>query len=290
LSEFDERFQKVQALSTALDPLIDYCLAHGVHTAELESMVRVEFVKRAAALLPGTTRTKGKPSHEAIGLASGLGRGEVQNILSSGGAAASLRMKNKWEKHTTSEKLLQEWATDMRFLSQRGAPLDLPLDPQDDGPSFTELVQSSLPGKSPRHVLRELRRRGLVEQLADEIIRYRQPTTTALASSITNKALEYAAEQQSLLGRTLLETIERPSKTDFRHYLASAPVELPVDDLQVSRASVRRRMAALTRGFELEFGQRAGQKQKGVGNRSKTTVKPNKMVNVGICVFTWQSK
>jgi hypothetical protein len=283
LSQSDDRFERIQALSKALDPLIDYCLEHGVHSAEFESMVRVEFVKRAELVLPGTTRTKGKPSHEAIGLATGLNRGEVQNILSSGKAGAALRMKKKWEKHTTSEKLLSIWEKNSRFVSNAGPPLDLPLEPQEEGPSFAELVQHALPGKLPRHVLKELRRRGLVEQLADEIIRYRPRAATALASADTTDALKYAAEQQSLLGHTLLQTIARAEHKDFRTYVASDPVELPLEDLQVSRTSVLQRMASLTQGFEREYGRK--------GRKTKTkTKKKIQTVKVGICIFTWQSK
>jgi hypothetical protein len=283
LSQSDERFERIQALSRALDPLIDYCLEHGIHTAELESMVRVEFVKRAELTLTGSRRTKGRPSHEAIGLAAGLNRGEVQNILSQGRAGASMRMQKKWEKHTTSEKLLSIWEKNSRFVSNAGAPLDLPLEPQEDGPSFTELVQHALPGKLPRHVLKELRRRGLVEQLADEIIRYRPLVATALASAVTTDALKYAAEQQHRLGDTLLKTIGRggESPKDFRAFVASGEVDLPVEDLQISRTSVLQRMSSFSQAFEREYGRKAKK------------IKPKKKVptlKVGICVFTWQSK
>ncbi len=282
LPQSDDRFERVQALSTALDPLIDYCLEHGVHSAELESMVRVEFVKRAALVLPGTTRTKGKPSHEAIGLAAGLNRGEVQNILASGHAGASLRMKKKWEKHTTSEKLLSIWEKDSRFVSNAGAPLDLPLEAQEEGPSFEELVQQALPGKLPRHVLKELRRRGLVEQLADEIIRYKPRGMAALANTISTEALQYAAQQQSLLGDTLLKTIARAEpRKDFRAYVASTAIEMPVEDLPASRASVLQRMASIAHAFEREYRQKS--------KKSKPK-KPIPTVKVGIGLFTWQRK
>ncbi len=283
MSQFDERFERIQALGAALDPLIDYCLEHGIHTAELESMVRVEFLKRAEVTLPGTRRTKGKPSHEAIGLAAGLNRGEVQKILSSGHAGASLRMKKKWEKHTTSEKLLSIWEKNSRFVSNAGVPLDLPLDPQEEGPSFTELVQHALPGKLPRHVLKELRRRGLVEQLADEIIRYRPRVATAVVTFGTKDALKYAAEQQKRLGDTLLKTIGRGSQVpkDFRTFLASAEVDLPIDEVQAGRASVLQRMSTLTQAFEREYGRKANK----TNAKKKTPT-----LKVGVCLFTWQSK
>jgi hypothetical protein len=282
LPNSDGRFERVQALSSALDPIIDYCLAQGVHSAELESMVRVEFVRRAALTLPGSKRAKGKPSHEAIGLATGLNRGEVQSILASGHAGASLRMKKKWEKRTTSERVLALWEKNRRFISNAGAPLDLPLESQEDGPSFTELVQHALPGKLPRHVLKELRRRGVVEQLADEIIRYRPRTPTgALSGAVTTDALRYAADQQRLLGQTLIGAITHGELNgNFGTYAASEAVDLPIDKLSVTRASILKRMDSLTRGFQRDYGSQS--------KDSKS--KRNPSVKVGICVFTWQQK
>jgi len=79
-------------------------------------------------------------------------------------------MQLKAQKRVTSEKILAIWEKKPRYRSNSGAPLDLPLEPHEDAPSFTELVEEALPGKPARHVLKELRRRGLVQQLADKII------------------------------------------------------------------------------------------------------------------------
>ena len=194
-------------------------------------------------------------------------------------------MKKKWQKHSISEKLLTIWQKSGRFVSNAGLPLDLPVEPQEDGPSFTELVQLALPGKMARHVLKELRRRGLVEQLADEIIRYRPKNAAALGSTVTTDALEYAADQQSLLGQTLLQSIARATsaepKKDFRAFVASATVEIPLEDIQASRLSVLQRMATLAVSFERECGRKA---HKAKTKKTKSTAK------VGIGIYTWQIK
>jgi hypothetical protein len=231
-------------------------------------------------MLPGNTRTKRKPSHEAIGLAAGLNRGQVQNILATGSKSASIRMRKKFEMHSTSERLLKLWRSEDRYVSTGGSPLDLPLELQIVGPSFTELVQKALPGKLPKHVLKDLRRRGLVEQLADEIIRYRPRASSALTSSVSTTALKYAAEQISLLGHTLLKSIAKgafPERKDFRAYFSSAPIEMTPEQFQASQTTIQQRMSALTQAFEREFGK-----------RDKKTAKAGPRETIGISVFTWR--
>ena len=67
----ENRFERAQALSAAFDPIIDICVRLGVNTSELESLLRVEFVKRVAATLPRNPKTGKEPSHEEVGLATG---------------------------------------------------------------------------------------------------------------------------------------------------------------------------------------------------------------------------
>ena len=73
MTALEDRFERAQALSAAFDPLIDVCLLMGVHTSELESLLRVEFVKRAAITLSAGRHPHEKGlSHEQVGLAVGL--------------------------------------------------------------------------------------------------------------------------------------------------------------------------------------------------------------------------
>lgn len=279
----DDRFARAQVLRAALDPIIDICLRIGIHSAELESLVRVEFVQRAADTLPGNFKTGRGPSHEAIGLATGLNRGEVQSILATGSKNAALRMKQKADKHSKSERVLSLWSKSSRFLSVSGAPLDLPLDRLSEGPSFTELVDKALPGKLPKHVLRELRRRGLVQLLPDEIVRYRPGTTRALPGELNAASLAYAAEQMRLLGNTLLQTMsptraEQTSK-EFGAYLASSPLTFTADFLKVSQPAILQRMASFIQSFEMEFG------KKNKKNKTKTPTEA-----VGVSVYTWRPR
>jgi hypothetical protein len=281
LVEPKDRFERAQALRAALDPIIDICIRIGINSTELESLVRVEFVQRLAETLPGNLKTGRGPSHEEIGLAAGLNRGEVQNILATGTKSAAMRMQKKAQTHSKSERILSLWSKNTRYLSTSGLPLDLPLDLQPEAPSFSELVEKALPGKLPKTVLKELRRRGLVQLLPDEIVRYRK--TTALPTELSTTALSHAAEQMRLLGNTLLQSMRDPSDKgprEFAAYVASEPIQVPSELLAISQPAMNARIASFIQGIEIEFGRGGGISRKSKGP-SKT---------IGVSVYTWRKK
>ena len=281
MAQSKDRFERAQALRAALDPIIDICVRIGVNSTELESLVRVEFVRRLAETLPGNLRTGRGPSHEEIGLAAGLNRGEVQNILATGVKSAEMRMQKKARQHSKSERILTLWSKNTRYLSTSGLPLDLPLDLQPEGPSFSELVDKALPGKLPKTVLKELRRRGLVQLLPDEIVRYRK--TTALPTELTTAALAYTAEQMRLLGNTLLQSMRDPSSSvpnEFGAYVASEPIAVPAEVLDMSQPAMLARIAAFIQGIENDFGREA--------SKAKRSKSPRK--TIGVSVYMWRKK
>ena len=281
LAQSKDRFERAEVLAAALDPIIDICVRIGVNSSELESLVRVEFVRRLAETLPGNLRTGRGPSHEAIGLAAGLNRGEVQNILASGTKSAELRMQKKARQHSKSERILSLWSTNTRYLSTGGLPLDLPLDLQPEGPSFSELVDKALPGKLARTVLKELRRRGLVQLLPDEIVRYRK--TTALPTELSATALAYASEQMRLLGNTLVQSMRDPVDSrprEFAVHVASDPIKVASDVLDISQPAMLARIASFIQGIEIEFGRGA--------SKSRKSKAPSK--TIGVSVYTWRKK
>jgi hypothetical protein len=282
LVEPKDRFERAQALRAALDPIIDIYIRIGISSTELESLVRVAFVQRLAATLPGNLRTGRGPSHEEIGLAAGLNRGEVQNILATGAKSAAMRMQKKARTHSKSERILSLWSKNTRYLSTSGLPLDLPLDLQPEAPSFSELVEKALPGKLPKTVLKELRRRGLVQMLPDEIVRYRK--TTALPTELSTTALSYAAEQMRLLGNTLLQSMRDPTDAkprEFAAYVTSDPIKVPSDVLDISQPAMLARIDSFIQGIQIEFGRASGKSQKSKSGPMKT---------IGVSVYTWRKK
>src|ERR1700676_1702023 len=78
-----------RALSAALEPLIDVCLAIGVTSPEIESLLRVAFVQRAFAKLPRHATTGRGPSDSRVSLAAGVHRSEVSKIRAAGGTTSA---------------------------------------------------------------------------------------------------------------------------------------------------------------------------------------------------------
>ena len=281
MAQSKDRFERAEVLAAALDPIIDICVRIGINSTELESLVRVEFVRRLASTLPGNLRTGRGPSQEEIALAAGLNRGEVQNILSTGVKSAGMRMQKKARQHSKSERILSLWSKSTRYLSTSGLPLDLPLELQPEGPSFSELVDKALPGKLPKAVLKELRRRALVQLLPDEIVRYRK--MTALPTELSTTALAYAAEQMRLLGNTLVRSMRDPTDAgprEFAAYVASEPIKMSSEVLETSQPAMLARIASFIQGIEIEFGRAA--------SKSRKTKAPSN--TIGLSVYTWRKQ
>ena len=227
--------------------------------------MRVEFVRRLAETLPGNLRTGRGPSHEEIGLAAGLNRGEVQNILATGGEER--RHAHAEEGAAALEERAHLDSVEQKhplFVDQRAAARST-LGLAAESPSFSELVEKALPGKLPKTVLKELRRRGLVQLLPDEIVRYRK--TTALPTELSAPALAYAAEQMRLLGNTLLQSMRDPADSKPRElaYVASEPIKVPSDVLEISQPAILARIASFIQGIEIEFGRSRGKSRKSKG-------------------------
>ena len=274
-----DRFERAQALRVALDPIIDICVRIGINSAELESLLRVQFVRRLAETLPKNLRTGRGPSHEEIGLAAGLNRSEAQNILSTA-KSAEIRMQRKSNVHAKGERVVTLWSNDSRYLSPSGQPLDLPLDLQPEGPSFFELADRALPRILPRTVLKELRRRGLVQLLPDEIVRLRRAPSLPAEFSIT--ALSHAAEQMRLLGNTLVQSTRAPSdkkQPEFAIYVASKPMQVSAAEIDINQAPMLARIASFIQSIEGEFGRPAAKAKD-----------PVPAATIGVSVFTWRKK
>jgi hypothetical protein len=255
LAQADERFARAEPLINALAPIIDICLQLGLTHFELESLLRVAFVQRAADALPKDKFGRG-PSHEAIGLAAGLNRGEVQDILAKGPKGAAKRMEGKSKQYSKSEKVLMLWRTDERYKSVNGVPLKLPLELTPDGPSFAELVQKALPGRHPANVLKDLKRRGHVQMLSDEIVGYKRgggaPATKFSTDIVSSLSLKLRAHGDALLHAVLDEKQKAAGAPSI--YLSSEPVKVPVDQLKNSESALAERILNFFQRIETEFG------------------------------------
>src|SRR5271167_1417673 len=206
MKEASELHDVARALSSALEPLIDVCLKIGVTSPEIESLLRVAFVQRAFAKLPRHSRTGRGPSDTRVSLAAGVHRSEVSKIRSAGGtASAKSTMEKKKGLYSKSARVLTGWTADPRFMTSGGLPLDLPMERNKQRRSFEDLVDRYAPGNHPGSVLKELRRRGNVELLDGEVIRFK--SSTSRTSGVTKANMEHAAIRMKRLGDTLFQGI-----------------------------------------------------------------------------------
>src|SRR5271156_3794432 len=228
-----EHSDVARALSAALEPLIDVCLTIGITSPEFESLLRATFVQRAIEKLPRHRRTGWGPSDSKVGLAAGVHRSEVGRIRAAGGAAgAKGTMEKKQRLYSKSARVLLGWTTDPRFKTGGGLPLDLPLEPSKQRRSFEDLVDKYAPGNHPGSVLKELRRRGNVDVLADDIVRFKGSTTRS--SGLTKSNVTAAARRIKRLGDTLVQNIVNAEQS--RLYAETKTLSLSVDQLALIRA------------------------------------------------------
>lgn len=267
-------------MSAAFDPIIDICVRLGVNASELESLLRVEFVKRLAAMLPKNPKTGKEPSHEEVALASGLTRAEVQKIRTRGDKKSMHLRLRKRSQRSKSQRVLDLWTSDARFLNNSGGPLALPLDRQLSGPSFEELVAEALPHNRHANVLKDLRRRGLI-QVTDDIVRIRR-VTQSLPTELNTASLNFIAEQMHLVGRTLLQTVENPEgpgADPVALFAVTEPVRIPADQLEIVRSALQDQIAHFVQTIERDLARKV---KPGKGKGSK--------VLVGTSVYTFSNR
>src|ERR1700730_2446020 len=268
-----EHTDVARALSAALEPLIDVCLTIGIPGPELESLLRATFVQRAFAKLPRHSRTGRGPSDSKVSLAAGVHRSEVSKIRAAGGAkGAKGTMEKKQRLYSKSARVLLGWRTDRRFMTSGGLPLDLPLERNKQRRSFEDLVDRYAPGNHPGSVLKELRRRGNVDLLEDDIVRFKGTTTRS--RGLTKSNVAEAARRIRRLGDTLVHNIVNTEQS--RLYAETKTLSVTVEQLAMIRAVLERRAKTLISASEGECRTRIGTGLK--GNTKQ----------MGVSVFGWE--
>jgi hypothetical protein len=270
-----EHYNVARAMSGALEPLIDVCLEIGLTSPEFESLVRAAFVQRAFAKLPRHSTTGRTPSDSRVGLAVGVHRTEVSKIRAAGGmASARETMETKERLYSKSARVLTGWSTDSRFTTSGGHPMDLPMERNKQRRSFEDLVDKYAPGNHPGTVLKELRRRGNVELLEEEIIRFKDSRTRTSGTTEANVA--QAAKRMRRLGETLFQNILAPQQ--LRLYLETKTISLNAKQIALMRPVLERRTKTFIAALESEFLARSAT---GLNGNPK---------QMGISVFAWEEE
>ncbi|NMT61997.1 DUF6502 family protein [Marinobacter orientalis] len=143
-----------RALYRILRPLARLLLRNGIPFAEFAELVRRAYVDAA---LEDFSDGRKKPTDSRAAVMTGLTRKEVRKqrgiLAGEQGRSAGARHENR------AARVVSGWVHDSAFQTGDGEPADLPF----DGPlSFTELVKRYSGDMTPRAVLEELARVGVV--------------------------------------------------------------------------------------------------------------------------------
>ena len=135
-------------------------LSRGVTPNRFSKLARAAFVRAAA----GSSRLRnGKVNHSKVAALTGVSRKEIRRILNRPPASSELGRTTRMP----SERVVQGWLTDRRFLTRKGDPKCLALGRGNF--SFEQLVREYGGDISPRAILEELVHSGRVRRSGDRL-------------------------------------------------------------------------------------------------------------------------
>jgi len=260
------------ALVEALEPLVDVCLATGVTSPEFESLLRVVFVLRAFDKLPRHKNSGKPPTANKVALATGINWEDVAKIKAAGGPSAAKEMMRAREQTSSkAARVVQGWTTDARFLTSGGLPIDLPIKRNREKRSFQDLVSKYAPSTHAGTLLKEMTRRGQVQVIDGEIVRYRRASSRL--AGFSPQAIGVASKHVKKLGQTLFDNLSDSTAPTF--YDESRTIKISTEQLALIRPILERRTQAFLKAVEAEFSTR--------GREVKDTE-----TDMGVSVFSWR--
>ena len=127
-----------------------------------------------------------------------------------------------------------------------------------------------LPGKRHKNVLRDFRRRGLVELLPDEIVRLRR-SARPLPTQLNSTSLAFIADQMRIVGTTLLQRISDAQKglaDPLAAFVRSEPIIVSETTLQTVQLVLSERLASLIKSVERDMSRAPKSKKARSGGRT----------------------
>jgi hypothetical protein len=150
----------------------------------------------------------------------------------------------------------------------------LPIERNKQRRGFVDLVDKYAPGNHPGSVLKELRRRGNVELLGDDIVRFKGTTTQS--SGLTQSNVAGAARRIKRLGNTLIHNMVNTEQS--RLYAETKTLRLTADQLAPLRAMLERRAKTFIAALESECQTRIVNERTGDAKQ------------LGVSVFAWEEE
>ena len=259
------------ALIEALEPIIDVCLDAGISTLELERILRSAFVARAFEKLPRHPKSGRPPTVNKVAFATGLQWDEVAKVRSTGKKNPAKKGPEVREAATSkSAKVIEGWTKDPAFMTSGGHPSDLPIQRIGKHRSFKDLVKKYAPKTPFGTLLKELTRRGHVQVLEGEIVRFKR--ATAKRGGLTPAAIADASGKVKKLATALYQALGDTESKQV--YEESGTLKLSAQQIALMRPMLERRVKAFLIGVENEFR----------GQVDKDRVEEQEF---GVSVFSW---
>lgn len=121
------------AVLRILEPLAKWLLDAGLGVGDVQSLVKIAFVRAARAHLEGPTGASARPNVSKIAVLTGLTRADVNSILAGPDASQGTDRGRQ-----RAERVLSGWWNDSDFCDGLGSPSVLPV--RGKGRSFASLV------------------------------------------------------------------------------------------------------------------------------------------------------
>ena len=244
------------ALAAALEPLVDVCLDTGITCPEFESLLRVAFVLRAFDKLPRHPSSGRGPTANKVAVATGVHWEDVAKIRKLGGPVATqAAMQARESSSSKASRVVEGWTTDSRFMTSGGSPLNLPIRRNRERRSFADLVAKYAPSTHPGTLLNEMRRRGQVELLDGEIVRFRR--ATGRQGGLTPAAIAVATRHVKQLAETLFVNLANPDTP--MHHEDTDTLRVSAEEFARIRPTLEKRFDSFVRSLKTEYSQRAGE-------------------------------
>jgi hypothetical protein len=223
-----------RALYRILRPMARLLLRNGIPFAEFAELVKRAYVDAA---MEDFSDQRKKPTDSRAAVMTGLTRKEVKKqremLAGEHQGAKAKRQENR------ASRVVSGWVHDPAFQTNDGEPADLSFDAStSDSPGFSELVRRYSGDMTPRAVLQELVRVGVVEEVGDGNLALRQRAyvpagdseemlqifgedVSDLIATIDHNLVGNEPNSQPLFQRTLVyNNIPPEVMARWRHYAA----------------------------------------------------------------------
>lgn len=153
----------VRAVTRMLGPLVRLLIARGITFTYLSGLLKTVYVAEAQKSLAASGEV---PTVSRLSIVTGLQRKDINRIKSEPPPE-----QNPPESVSLGARLIGIWTGDRKFRTAKGAPAPLPRSAKGSAASFDALVRSVSTDVSPRVILDEWLRLGLVALDKNEEIR-----------------------------------------------------------------------------------------------------------------------